>query len=297
MYIDINKIILKGQCSFGKNIYYPMYSKSNGIIKHILITSPILMVSNINTKWNLINFSTETISSNIKLNNFNKYIKNIEKLVSTNELFNNSNKIFKSNIQYWNGNRYLKSNLSNKINIYNFDNTISDINSIGKMDTLKALIWVKCAKTTDNIISLELEIIQLKKYDIVVPDKCLIIDYNSLDQDNNSLDHDNNNELYSKYYKMLKMGINKRAVIQKCIIDGVDPSFLTDEVVKKPVKLNLTDFSNNLLENLSSQRNKLKKGKPILKKKVVKNTNQLIPTLNDIINMKERLKSTKVKNE
>ena len=96
---------------------------------------------------------------------------------------------------------------------------------------------------------------------------------------------------------MLDVGVNIEAVKHKCAIDGLDPSFLDN---KRPRNLNANKNSipkkNNfslLMKDLNSSKLKLNKAK-IVKREIKKSNNGFQPTLEDILNIKNKLRSTNI---
>ena len=151
-------------------------------------------------------------------------------------------------------------------------------------------------------------------FDILPPTKCLItlddipdqinsnnnLNNTSHNEDSRQNNSDKNDGIPLKYKKMLNMGIPIGSVKQKCILDGVDPNILTPGVkVKLPGSTNslpkLPMGLGNLLGGLTSVKlNRVTDNDRIkipIKKK--SSDNMLVPSLEDILNIKSQLKSIK----
>jgi len=111
---------------------------------------------------------------------------------------------------------------------------------------------------------------------------------------------DNNKEKYSKYFKLLSMGVPKDAVKQKLILDNLDPNIIdeTKQSIKTiPLSLPLINlkpklFNQNILGDIKSGFN-LKKTK-INKKQKNPISSHLNPiNLKDILDTRNKLKKTK----
>ena len=164
-----------------------------------------------------------------------------------------------------------------------------DNHYVSKGMLVKLFIWIKGIIIHNGKWKLDLIILQVKIYDEIMPNICMI------DEDeSNPIDE----QQYKKYWKMLDVGVNIEAVKQKCTIDGLDPSILNN---KRPTNLIINKNSipkkNNfslLMKDLNSSKLKLNKTK-IVKREIKKSNNGFQPTLEDILNIKNKLRSTNVK--
>ncbi len=223
----------------------------------------------------------------------------------------------------------LRSSISDDILIFDKYNNKTTLDSIKSRTLVKALINVSHVWINNDKFGLYYNIVQLKTYGKLIlndyqfidddSDKPYVLEIPELNATANILNApppppppppppDNSlNPLYSKYFKMLSMGISTEAVKQKLLLDDLDPNIIDnnpscdaisgDLIIKDDSdKDNKKDkpFSkkpNNLLLELSKGV-KLKKAKIVKYKPKIEKDNLLVPSLWEIKNKLNTLKKT-----
>ena len=318
MYPDIKDIILKGAFYLGENKIYRLLKIDNNHKKtHIVLTTPLVILSNYCIDKHYLMINIDHLKTTGKCTGLNRFITVLERELQK----HHSILIGKSNlsvIHTWKGNQFLRFNLSsNKINIYDKDKDKISIDNITRGSLIKVMFWLKGININDSYWNLQLEITQIRLFDIIPPTQCLIntddiIDnatnhnncdnYHDTNHDMNHDNYDSDNIETLKYNKMLKMGIPIESVRQKCILDGLDPDIILSNNKnlnnstsnKNSLNINKSNLPNrvNLLAGLGSVSLKkvTKQNKNNILKTKSTNTNQLVPSLDDILAMKQNLK-------
>ena len=291
--MDFDNYILKGPIQYLSNNYYRLYHKKK-TLQNITFITPLYYISNI-FENNIILFIDNLHSTNEGIK-FQKNLKKIEnKILKKKGIHNNIN--HRSFISEWHGNNYLIAKINNKLNCYNINNTLINIKNITKGNLVRVLVWLKGIVITKKYWCIELEVIQIKLYDELPPTICLITTDTIQKSDIKPPEPITLVE-YNKYFRMLQVGVNINAVKIKCKLDGLDPLILDNKQQARLHSSNkqLLDSSkrpsnNNLLQSISSGKHTLNKvtkqeKKPPLKK----DSNGFQPTLDDIINIRNKLK-------
>ena len=314
MYPDIKKLFLKGPFYLGENEMYRLLEKTPQKKNQIIITSPSVVLSTHSIDRHYLMVNIDHLKSTGSCVCLYQYILNLEKNLSNNKTLVNNKKLL-SVIHSWNGNKYLRFSLGiDNIRIYDADKKSIELTDIKKGSLIKVMFWLKGLVINKNTFSLQLEIIQIRMFDILPPTECLITlddipeQRNSNNNLNNTISNedspenngDKNDGIPLKYKKMLNMGIPIGSVKQKCILDGVDPNILTPGVkVKAPCSnnplyrhpmglVNLLGGLTSVKLNRVTDNDRIKT--PIKKKS---SDNMLVPSLEDILSIKSQLKSIK----
>ena len=285
----LENLKLKGPICLGYNIQYRMFSDSN-IITNI---SPLYYISFISYETKTIIFSLDNIRLK-KDNSFIEYIKQLENTIKDKHKKKFKDKDFVSCIYEWNNNFYLKCRIENTTQCYDLDKNKIINKIISKGNVVKILIWIKGINISSTSCNLSLEVLQIRLYDVIPSNKCLIDFEEEPKNENNTTNgkYEMLDKSYDRFVKMLKMGININAVRQKCQLEGIDPTPLfKDDNSVETKKLSI--LPNNPMMNVLSGIGKVKLKKTevnSLPKKPNKNKNVLVPTLDDILLMKNKLK-------
>jgi hypothetical protein len=176
-----------------------------------------------------------------------------------------------------------------------------------------AILWLKNIWLKGNKVGLNYIVVQLKIYkNIIQTNACLIIEDNDIfTQSNTKKENDGDNvhittmevdPLYRTYFKMLKMGVPKRAVEMKMKMNGIDPSILYKNCTPGLQKSTGSNNSMNTLDLLSGiknkklkkvKKNKKNKKKLLLQKLGIRKSSG-VPTLEEILNIRNNLKKFKL---
>lgn len=230
--------------------------------------------------------------------NFIKYLDNIiKKLIKLKKnLWFNKLK-YKSIISKYKNIDFMTINMPIKNNQYLFDiynDKLHKINidTLKKNDDIVLIIQLEYLWLNDNNIGCQWNVLQIKKYETLNFNKCLIID------ETPPIAPPLINPANEKYLKMLKMGIPVLAVKNNMIRDGKDINIINslpnnkEDFIKslnKPIEIKKKKLIPSA-SDLLNMKNILKKGKPIEKKKEKKNNDGFAPSLDDIQNMRSVLK-------
>jgi hypothetical protein len=183
-----------------------------------------------------------------------------------------------------------------------------------------AILWLKNIWLKDNKVGLNYIVVQLKIYkNIIQTHSCLIIEDDDIFTQNKNKNKNKNNEgsdnhtqqistmeidpMYRTYVKMLKMGVPRRAVQMKMTMNGIDPNILDtlgnqNKSKKNKITNTLGSISMNPIDLLSGIKNKkLKKvkknkknKKKLLLQKLGVHKRSGVPTLEEILKIKNSLK-------
>jgi len=185
--------------------------------------------------------------------------------------------------------------------IYNDKLKKININTLQKNDDIVLIIQLEYLWLNNDKIGCHWNVLQIKKYEQLNFNKCLIVDENILAPPPLApppLAPPLINPINEKYLKMLKMGIPVLAVKNNMIRDGKDTTIINslpdnkEDFIKslnKPIKSKekkLIPSTSDLL----NMKNVLKKAKPMEKIKKKNNGNGFAPSLDDITNMRNVLK-------
>ncbi len=303
MYPNMENMFLKGPFYFGENIVYRLLERHDEKKKtQIIMTSPNVVLSTYCNTRRYLMVNIDHLKSTKSCVSLYQYIIKLEKYLKNNKAFSDQRQLL-SVIHNWNGNKYLRFSLSaENINIYDADKNLINIDEIKKGSLIKIMFWLKGLVVNRETFSLQLEILQIRMFDVIPPKQCLITldelaaDITKAHDANRSEKNPGTHVIPEKYQKMLNMGIPISHVKQKCILDGVDPEILTgkktEETTSKTKPININRGLPNLLGEISNF--KLKKTTPIdrQKQKIKTKTpdNMLIPSLEDILHIKSQLR-------
>lgn len=309
-----------------------LYHKNNNLKKKIVLQTPPMFISFdvIEKEKNnsmCISFSKKDSSNNVSLfYDFIRYLDDIiKKLCKTKkQSWFKGQKIKNKSIisKYKTFYEFMSLNLPKKNGNFMFDIYDEKLNKVG-MDKLtrntevSIIIELSSLYIGNGIIGCNWNVLQIKKYDTLSLDECLIIDDDDIKQSiplppplpppllpplHGLLNNPVINKKYEKYFKMLKMGIIIQAIKQAMVKDGYDVAFvekLPDDINQFKLKLNSlpnqnNSTSNNLVPSTSSllnMKNLLKKAdinKP--QKQIINKNDGFAPSLADIQNILNRLK-------
>ena len=307
MYPTIRDLILKGPFYFGETKMYRLLETEKKPKRHIILTSPLVILSSYCLDRHYLMVNIDHLKSTSCCRNLISFINNLEDELSKHTHLRGIAKV--PLVHNWNGNQYLRFNLwQDGINIYDGDKNHVDISCLKKGSLIKIMFWLKGISLNNNNWSLQLDIIQIRIFDLLPPQKCLIT---SDDLPDKPMDTPINRELIipEKYQKMLRMGIPKGSVRHKCIIDGVDPSILDGSVTGSVDNNNNNNNNNNKIKNIIKNKNNLPFSTASLLDGInklskvkfdpnnknnnkPKNRNQHVPCLDDILAMKGQLNKT-----
>lgn len=301
------------------NLFY----KNNKEKNKIIIQSPPMFVPfDINNEYNTISisFSKKNVNNGVmKFYNFMDYLDKINKQIIKKKKkcwFNNKKFVYKPIIKNYkkicdfvsleipkNKNGDYKFNIFNK-NLEKI--TMDKITKNSEISIIAELsyIWINNKKKK---IGCHWTVLQIKTYDSLNFDECLILDddedekTDNIDDNKQISDNKIEDSIYEKYLKMLKMGIPLIAVKNNMLRDGVNKVYIDNlsndlndcksELLKKKKIKNSNKLllsSNNVLMDMKS---KLKKGKKIKKLK----NDGFAPSLKDIQDILSKLKKPKIK--
>ena len=290
---------LRGPFFHGPHSFYRLFQKnptndgsSHNRRENIIIQTPQVIIGSFGNK-------TMTISlDNLYTSNSCRELVSSLKLLETNlqqtsQHLNSSyhSDLFKPSITTWMNTNYLRfSLLPAGIKVFDREQGEIDPNFLTKGTLVKVRFWIKGIRQYSDCWKLELVALQIRVYDPTPVPRCLIED------DDVPTKPDKSSE-YLKYQNMITMGVPRMAVEQKCRLSGLDPN-LIDVPSKTPTskeRLSLHDsVSNAICQGVKlKSRNSFVKP-PIKLKKKNTSTNQLVPSLDDILSQLNNLRTTGV---
>lgn len=302
--INTDNIFIKKPIKYGKNIIkFPIKYKDNRKLNDLILQSSKLylpfQISSFNNYFIIdysfcnVDFDEEQHQFLILLNEINVKIKKLIKTKKINCYFKNKKMVnsLKSKFMYPN---ILRTKILNKdqkyFEVYDQNKKMTNFDELKNSTYCKSILllsdlWISINKKSYGLswitLQIKLEVpLYLKGYSFI--DESQI--------DNSEYSEIQNNEVYQKYFKMIKMGIPKPAVRQKMVMNGDDPnildldsnSALPDKFLKKKKPL----VVKNLLANVQLKKTVIKK--KIKSKKRLGNA----PSLEEILNSKKKLKDT-----
>ncbi len=313
MYPEPQDIFLKGPYYYGETREYRIIQKHSPK-PHILITSPMVVLSNYCLVRNYLKVNIDHLHSNPQCLKMVKFLTELEADIQENSQIMEG-KSFISAIQTWNNNKFLRLSCdAQEMTCYDLDKKQIRLEQIKKGSLIKVMFWVKGVQVTRKYVSLKIIILQIRMFDVLPPKQCVILSDEKIDHPTlgfpesclgakkETRENSHQNTIPEKYRKMLAMGIPMASVTQRCIMDGQDPSILStptgnsiDQNHKPELKLARPPMA-NLLSGLGNVKlNKVKihdqRQKPMVRVKKPKNIH--VPTLDDILSMKNKLKSVK----
>lgn len=268
------------------------YKKNN---KVIIQTPKMKIPFNLTDKKLCISFN-----KNDYFYNFIKYFdETIKKLIQLKKKSWFYNKLeYKPILSNYKDTDYMTINLpyKNEQYLFNvFDENLSKINvdSLNKNDEIILIIQLEYLWLNNNKIGCHWNVLQIKKYNTLDFNKCLIVDTPPPPPP----PPPPINNVNEKYLKMLKMGIPVLAVKNNMIRDGKDINIINslpdmkEDFIKSlnnPIKSKENKKLIPSTSDLLNMKNVLKKAGPNIKKK--KKSDKFVISLDDIKNMKNVLK-------
>lgn len=289
--INESKIKLKKKIQYlKKNIYPVKYNNS-----HLIIQTPIIFLPWGLNQYNSLDLSLQNDIStpqdkHQKLDLFTKMIRNIENHFKKMYIFRKCT--FKSSVKI-NVNfpdvLRVSCDLQNTL-IFNEQKQIISKQFLKEKSFIMCILHIPYVWKTNTIYGVKWMISQIKVYTDMIYKP---IEYSFIDSDTD-VDYENDPN-YQKYFKMLKIGLPKEAVIHKMNLDNVDPSILTTEKKKevKPKNININPKNINILNQIKSNTIKLKKTKVNNKVKKIED-NKFIIKPNDLQNAITKLKKINI---
>lgn len=314
--IDTHNIEISDITRYNCN-HYSWPIKYNG--SNMCIQSCYLNMTKYNKNFNNISLSTyhKPIQSSKK--KFISLIRNIDKHMIT-QINTLKKKIkYAKKILYRKSyivqNKYIYYNFSlqqfNKkiiCNVYDEDKHIQDLEYIEPGCDIYTILWLKNIWLKDNKAGLNYIVVQLKVYKpIIYTNKCLIIEDNDIFvPDKKAIVSKDTSEkvdpLYAVYFKMKKMGVPIQAIQMKMKLAGHDPNILTGtkyltttpNISKAPHRISpihlLQGITSKKLKKVNIKKNQQDRQKRILQKCGVGIRRNGIPTLDEIIQTRNKLK-------
>lgn len=282
---NIKLLSIKNKINYKKKKIYPLKYDN----KPLIVQSPIVYLPWGINEYNSLDISLDIENKNNKkdkLFNFYKFIKNIENYFKSLIFF--KKKKFHSSIK---PNNYYPDLLRisfNKNDTIIFDENKNKLNynKILPKSFVKLIIQIAYIWINNDKYGIKWNVSQIKLYINIIFKP---IEYSFIESDDET-ENSANNELYNKYFKMIKMGIPKIAVINKMKLNGVDPSILENKSLNSHSESNKNNFI------LELKKNKLKKSKILLKKnsKQYSRTNNFIIKPEDLLNAINKIKKKSI---
>lgn len=283
--VDLKKITFKKNISFSKDLFKKSikYNQNN-----LFIQTPVLYIPfDINT-YNKLDVSFLNLDKDMEIKLFYDLVNSISnKILNLKSL---KDKTFISSIKSKNSifPERLRLNIINRkiIKLYNDSNEQITFNELKEKTYAKFIICPKDIWITTNKFGINWNIIQIKMYfrTDYFPKELVF-----LEDDTNI----NNNNIYDKYFKMLKRGVPKDAIKQKLILDNLDPS-----IIDNPKSCNTKVKTNPNISKNTSLLSEIKlgikfKATETNKKKdksTIKYETGFVPSLNDIRDILKKMK-------
>jgi len=283
--IDLKKITFKKNISFSKDLFKKSikYNQNN-----LFIQTPVLYIPFDINNYNKLDISFLNLDKDMEIKLFYDLVNSISnKILNLKSL---KDKIFISSIKSKNSifPERLRLNIIDRkiIKLYNESKEQITFNELKNKTYAKFIICPKDIWITNNKFGINWNIIQIKLYfrTDYFPKEFIF-----LEDDTNI----NNNNIYEKYFKMLKRGVPKDAVKQKLLLDNLDPSIIDKPKLFNTKKnLNKNNSKNNSLLSEIKLGIKLKATAPNKEndKSKIKYENSFAPSLNDIRGILKKMK-------
>ena len=301
MFSSNSNFCLRGPFFHGSYSFYRLFQKVPQSNRHqlrrenVILQTPQVSIGNLGNKT--VTVSLDNLYASNSCRDLVASLKLLEgNLQNTSQHLNPSYKssLFKSSITTWMNTNYLRfSLLPAGIKVFNREQSEISEKFLTNGTLAKIRYWIKGIRQYSDCWKLELVALQVKVYDPTPVPRCLIEDDVLLPSPSNKSSE------YAKFKTMISMGVPRMAVEQKCRLAGLDPKLIDGDGSNKPTNTRPTNPLQNSINNaicggvkLKSSILNNKKGKP--PKKPKKSTNQLIPTLDDILNQLNSLRSTGV---
>jgi hypothetical protein len=248
------------------------YNRKKIIIKTPRMMIPFDIVNNNNFYSLCISFSKKNIDKNIK--EFYNFIKFLDKKNKKNI---NKKLIYKKSLSSFNGfDKFISLNMPYKNNnflfdAYNENNNKINVNEITKYNEVSIIIELSYIWLNKKKAGCQWNILQIKKYNYLNLDVCLIIDDDDIEYNN-------------KYTRMAKMGVPILAIKQNMLRDGINNTLINNlpNIKQDFIKnCNINSYSNNLNLNINLKKTIVKP------KKII--DDGFAPSLKDIKNTLKNL--------
>ena len=197
---------------------------------------------------------------------------------------------------------YLRLNIYQAgIRVFDRDRQPALPTHVVKGTLVKLMFWVKGIRQYSEGWKLDLVVLQARIYDPIPTNRCLIIDDEPTANVNTSAiatsvlpSSGKSDDAFQKYRDLISKGVPRMAVEQKCRLAGLDPAGIdgtSASLVKPGISLgdSLTQAISGGVRLKKCTQNPKHKPKPKPKPK----TNQLIPTLDDILTQLNSLRRTR----
>lgn len=315
-YKNTSLVFTKPSPYYGSYEKIEIFYKDNTRKKKIILQTPPMFISfNVVDKDKnnsiCISFSKKDVSKNVKLfYNFvcylDKIIKNLCK-TKRNTWLKKKKITYKPSISnYKNFSEFISINLPKKNGKYLFDIYDEQTKKVGidkltKNTEVSMIVELSNLYVGNKVMGCNWNVLQIKKYDTLSLDQCLIIDDEEIELPNEVpiAPIIPKNTKYEKYFKMLKMGIPLPAVKNNMIRDGNEISFvngLPNDIDQFKLKLNSVPSKNNnkslipSISLLTNAKDLLKKADTNKHEKKVVKKDGFAPSLSDIKNILCKLK-------
>ena len=320
--IDVHNITLLDTERYNQDHYiWPIqYNNSN-----MCIQSCYLNLVKYNKIYNNISLSTYHKPVQSSKKNFITLIRDIDKIMIRNIALLKKKLQYRKKIMYKKSyviqKKYIYYNYFlqqyNKQSICSVYDEHKDMQSLDYIEPgcdVYSILWLKNLWLKNGKAGLNYTIIQLKVYKpIIYMNKCLIIEDTDIftQEDNKTITPVNTYEdidpLYKIYFKMKKMGVPIQAIQMKMKLAGHDPTMLTKSIQSSTHSSGIVSISNHtstrmspldLLQGIKNKRLKKVRKKNttqdkktrILRKWGFDNRRNGIPTLDEIVRTRNRLK-------
>lgn len=292
-----SNLIVKGPFKLSGDVFYRIYQRKENSKDHYTLITPQVCISSCLNDKGLLSFSVDDISATSKTGQLCTQIKLLEQSIKKQfaPVPKKEGCCFRSCINEWQNNRYVYCRLSSgEINCFNIHgNTVQNgLQSIRRGSLVRLLLWFKGLYIGKKYWGIQLVVLQVRIYDISPPIKCLITDEETPEKKTSS------DVKYQTYRRMKSMGVPIAAIRHKIIQDGENPDQVIPFLSAKETRsesarpqmggLQLLQGLQGATLRKASQRVLPKKQKPRQAP-----SNQLVPSLEDILRIKNHLQPIK----
>ena len=282
---DPVEISLKGPIYLAKSTQYRMFTKSSR--DPVTFASPLVCLSSVDRSRRPVLFALDRLGMDTQgLLHFLKTLElRIQKIHK--RLHSDFHELpFRSCIHTWMGTQYATATVDwDRITVYDKAGDTQCPYRLQKGSAVRLLLWAKGVHAGPKYWCLQLEVLQIRLCEAVYPTRCLLMD--NEDIPSSSVTPVTTTDSQSPYVRMLKMGIPREAVAQRCRLQGIDPSFLEIQGISTKGTISQQPA---LLAGIAGA--KLRKTEPAPKRKPRhKSGNQHVPSLEEILGVRKRLRS------
>ena len=286
---DPVEISLKGPIYLAKSAQYRMFTKSSR--DPVTFASPLVCLSSVDRSRRPVLFALDRLGMDTQgLLHFLKTLElRIQKIHK--RLHSDFHELpFRSCIHTWMGTQYATATVDwDRITVYDKSGDTQPLDCLGKGSAVRLLLWAKGVHAGPKYWCLQLEVLQIRLCEAVYPTRCLLMD--NEDIPSACVTPATSSDSQSPYIRMLKMGIPREAVVQRCRIQGIDPAFLKIQgTAATGISVRgTTSQQPGLLAGIAGA--KLRKTEPAPKPKPQhKSGNQHVPSLEEILGVRKRLR-------